>query len=47
MTEGCIRLVINELSLYRKMSYIFLNILLIVLFNQLPFCHIMAENLEV
>ena len=33
--------------LYIVKCQIFLNILLIVLFNKLPFSHIMAENLEV
>ena len=47
MMKACLRLVINELSLYSKMSEIFLNILFIVLINKLPFCHVMAENLEV
>ena len=47
MMKGCLRLVINKLSLYSKMSLIILNIFLIVLFNKLPFRHVMAEHLEV
>ena len=47
MVKGCLRLVINELSLYSKLSYISLNILLVVLFNKLPSGHVMAENLEI
>ena len=44
MMKGCLRLVINDLSLNSKMSWIFLNFILIALFNKRHFCHVMAEN---
>ena len=47
LMKGCLRLVINEFSHHCRMSWTFLNALVIVLFYKLSFCHALAVNLEV